>query len=40
MTTMSFLVLLVQKRREDIFPEMVLAYRRLRDEQLAGGQHG
>lgn len=33
-TTMSFLDLLVQKRREDIFPEMVLAYRRLRDEQL------
>ncbi len=33
-TTLGFLDLLVQKRRENIFPQMMLAYRRLRDEQL------
>ena len=33
-TTLGFLDLLVQKRRENIFPQMVLAYRRLRDDQM------
>jgi F-type H+-transporting ATPase subunit delta len=33
-TTLNFLELLVQKRREDIFPQIVVAYRQLRDRQL------
>jgi F-type H+-transporting ATPase subunit delta len=33
-TTLRFLRLLVEKRREDLFPEVVEAYRTLRDEQL------
>jgi F-type H+-transporting ATPase subunit delta len=33
-TTLDFLELLVQKRREDLFPQMVVAYRQLRDEQM------
>ncbi len=33
-TTLDFLDLLVQKRREDVFPQMVVAYRQLRDEQM------
>jgi F-type H+-transporting ATPase subunit delta len=33
-TTLRFLDLLIQKRRENIFPQMVVAYRLLRDEQL------
>ena len=32
--TLSFLRLLVQKRRENIFPEIVGAYNKLRNEQL------
>lgn len=32
--TLNFLHLLVEKKREDLFPEVVLAYRALRDEQL------
>ncbi len=33
-TTMRFMDLLIQKRRENIFPQMVTAYRALRDRQL------
>ena len=33
-TTLDFLALLVQKRREDVFPQVVAAYRQLRDEQM------
>lgn len=33
-TTLRFMELLIQKRREDIFPQVVVAYRRLRDEHL------
>jgi len=33
-TMMRFLELLVEKRREDIFPQVVAAYRGLRDSQL------
>ena len=32
--TLSFLVLLVEKRRENLFPEMMEAYRELRDQQI------
>lgn len=32
--TLEFMQLLVSKRREDVFPEIVAAYRELRDEQL------
>lgn len=33
-TTLHFLQLLVEKRREALFPDVVAAYRALRDEQL------
>ena len=32
--TMNFLRLLIEKKREDLFPDVVHAYRALRDEQL------
>lgn len=34
LTTLNFLRLLIEKRRENLFPEVVLAYRQLRDGQL------
>ncbi len=33
-TTLNFLGLLIEKKREDLFPDVVQAYRALRDEQL------
>ena len=32
--TLRFLVLLIEKQREDVFPEIVKAYRELRDREL------